>query len=125
MNQRFDEAPGELPGASSHETSPDLGGMLQDLLGGAREQLSSRTVEGVAGGGAVRVTMDGEQNVLAVKLTREAVNPDDIEMLEELLVSALADAARQAQRVKMESVGALAERLGLGSFAPPGADEEG
>lgn len=93
----------------------DAGNLFESLLGGARQQLGATQVEGVAGGGAVRVTMDGEQNVLAVKLSPEIVDPGDIPLLEELIVSALADGARQAQAAKLESVSALAEMFGLGS----------
>lgn len=111
----FERAPGgELsPGASSQGEQP-LAGMLDSLLGGARNELAGAQIEGMAGGGAVRVIMDGEQNVLEVKLSPDVVDANEIEMLEELIVSAMADAARQAQEVKLRSVAALAQSFGLG-----------
>ncbi|MCK9520413.1 MAG: YbaB/EbfC family nucleoid-associated protein [Dehalococcoidia bacterium] len=101
----------------------DPASMLENLLGGARQQLGTTHVEGVSGGGAVRVTMDGEQNVLSVKLSPEVVDPGDIEMLEELIVSALADAAGQAQAAKLESVSNLARMFGLGEILGDGLQE--
>lgn len=114
-SNEFEGAPGnvQFPGASQQQEQ-SLAGMLDSLLGGARNQLATEQVEGMAGGGAVRVIMDGEQNVLDVKLSPEVVDPNEIGMLEELIVSAMADAARQAQEVKLRSVSALAEMFGLG-----------
>lgn len=125
-DERASAAPGDSfpPGAAA--VPEDAGAMLERLLGGARQQLSAAAIEGVAGGGAVRVRMDGEQNVLGVKLAPEVVDPGDIELLEDLIVSALADAARQAQAAKLRSVGALAEMFGLGGAfvgEPAGEDD--
>lgn len=106
--------PGEDPGIPAQPGSPS--GLFEQLLGGARAQLGDVRVVGLAGGGAVRVTMDGEQNVLSVKLDPEAVRGDQVEWLEDMIVSALADGARQAQEAKLRSVAALAERLGLGDM---------
>lgn len=88
---------------------------MQELLGGTREELSRQTVEGVAGGGAVRLTMAGDGSVSALCISPEAVDPLDLEALEELIVAAFADARRQVQAVKLQSVGKLAEAFGLGA----------
>lgn len=107
-------APGrpDSPGAGSFSLDP--GSLLQGLVGGTREELSRQTVEGLAGGGAVRVTMAGDGEVTAVRISPAAVEPLDLELLEELIISALADARRQVQAVKMQSLGRLAEAFGLG-----------
>jgi len=109
--------PGEGPGPPGQLESSF--GLLEELLGGAQAQLSSIQVVGQAGGSAVRVTMDGEQNVLAVQLDPEAVRSDQVEWLEDMIVTAMADGARQAQEAKLRSVAALAERLGLGGMFEP------
>lgn len=123
-DERASAAPGgnESPGAAAFPGN--AGAMLEQLLGGARQHLSAEAIEGVAGGGAVRVQMDGEQNVLGVSLAPEVVDPGDIELLEELIVSALADAARQARAAKLRSVGALAEMFGLGGAFGGGPVED-
>ncbi|MCC7366433.1 MAG: YbaB/EbfC family nucleoid-associated protein [Dehalococcoidia bacterium] len=104
-----DTTPGALPDL-------DLSSLLRGVLGGAQDELSAAGVEGVAGGGAVRIAMTGDGAVVAVRLQPEAVDPGDIAMLEELLVSAFADARRQTQALKMQSAGRLAEAFGLGGL---------
>ena len=84
----------------------------QAMLQRAQEQLAAQTVEGSAGGGAVRVTMNGEQKVRAVK-----VDADDVEMLEDLIVAAIHDAAERASALQADSLGML-----TGGMAPPGLD---
>ena len=73
---------------------------LQDMqrkLEQAQERLGEETVEGTAGGGAVTVTMTGHHEVRAIKISKEAVDPEDVETLEDLVVSAIHDAFKRAQ----------------------------
>lgn len=87
----------------------------QAMLQRAQEQLAAQTVEGSAGGGAVRVTMNGEQKVRAVKIEPDVVDADDVEMLEDLIVAAIHDAAERASALQADSLGML-----TGGLAPPG-----
>lgn len=87
----------------------------QAMLQRAQEQLAAQTVEGSAGGGAVRVTMNGEQKVRAVKIAPDVVDADDVEMLEDLIVAAIHDAAERASALQADSLGML-----TGGLAPPG-----
>ncbi|HRV09588.1 MAG TPA: YbaB/EbfC family nucleoid-associated protein, partial [Acidobacteriota bacterium] len=57
--------------------------------------LTSMRVEGVSGGGAVRVVLNGKKELQEVQLAREAVDPDDVEMLQDLILAAYQDGARQ------------------------------
>ena len=105
---------------------PDLealgaGGGFGDLLAQAQEALAAqaaaaqRQVEGVAGGGAVRIRATGTGEVLAVSIAREAVDPDDVTMLEDLVLAALHDVnaqLREIQRDAMGSLGGLGDLLG-------------
>ncbi|KAA0229980.1 YbaB/EbfC family nucleoid-associated protein [bacterium] len=72
---------------------------LQEKLSETQESLASLRVEGTAGGGMVTVVMNGRQEVLHVKLEKEVVNPDDIELLEDLIVAAVNQALTNAQEL--------------------------
>lgn len=77
---------------------------MQDRLQKAQEELTHRTFSASAGGGMVTVECDGKMAVRRVKLDRTVVNPDDIEMLEELIVAATAEAQRKAAAVMQEEM---------------------
>lgn len=63
----------------------------------AQEELKTKTVEATAGGGVITVVANGSQEIVAIKIKPEAVDPDDIEMLEDLVVAAVNEALRKAQ----------------------------
>jgi len=67
--------------------------------------LKERVVEGSAGGGMVVANANGQGTLLAVKISPEVVNPDDIEMLEDLVVAAVSQALRKAQALREEEMG--------------------
>ena len=70
-----------------------------------------------AGGGAVEVTVSGKREIVKVKLSEEAVDPDDVEMLEDLIVAATNEALRQAEEAAASAMSALTGGLGgLGGF---------
>ncbi len=85
----------------------------QAALQRAQEQLASQTVEGSAGGGAVRVTMTGEQKVQAIAIEPDVVDPDDVEMLEDLVMAAIHDASERASALQADSIGLFAGGLDL------------
>ncbi len=85
----------------------------QELLAKAQEELAAREVEGTAGGGAVRVTMSGDQKITGITLEPEVVDPEDVEMLQDLILAAIADAAERASAMQSESMGALTAGLNL------------
>ena len=73
----------------------------------AQEELKQARVEGSAGGGMVSATVNGQGELVSVKLTPEVVNPDDIEMLEDLILAAVSDAANKARELMESRMGAL------------------
>ena len=89
---------------------------LQKQMMEMQEELSKKTVEGTAGGGMVRVVANGRQEVLQVKIDPEVVDPDDIELLEDLIVAAIAN-ARDNSKAMMEAE--------IGKFLPGGIDSLG
>ncbi|MGH9165251.1 MAG: YbaB/EbfC family nucleoid-associated protein [Acidimicrobiales bacterium] len=96
----------------------DMAGLLaqaqamQERLAAAQEQAAGTSVEGQAGGGAVRVTLTGDLVVTAVSIDPRAVDPDDVPMLEDLLLAACNDAIEQAKELSRDAVGDI--ELGLG-----------
>jgi len=80
---------------------------LQAQLLKAQEELATMTVEASAGGGAVTVTMNGQQQILSVKIAREVVNPEDVEMLEDMVLSAVKEAQNKAQEAAAKKMGGL------------------
>jgi DNA-binding YbaB/EbfC family protein len=80
---------------------------LQAQLLKAQEELANLTVEASSGGGAVTVTMNGQQQILSVKIAREVVNPEDVEMLEDMVLSAVKEAQVKAQEAAAKKMGGL------------------
>ena len=80
---------------------------LQTQLLKAQEELATMTVEASSGGGAVTVTMNGQQQILSVKIAKEVVNPEDVEMLEDMVLSAVKEAQIKAQEMAAKKMGGL------------------
>jgi DNA-binding YbaB/EbfC family protein len=80
---------------------------MQQEMTRVQEELASTVVEGTSGGGAVTVAVNGDFKVSKVTLKPEAVDPDDIETLEDLLVVALNDALGKVQVLSSSKMGAL------------------
>jgi len=70
-------------------------------------EMSQLTVEGSSGGGAVTVAMDGKKNLKAIKISPEVVDPDDLEMLEDLVLAAVGDASRKVDETLSSQLGGL------------------
>ena len=70
-------------------------------------ELAEKRVEGTAGGGMVKVTANGRQEIMEIKIDPEVVNPDDIEMLEDLIIAAANQALENAQRMQAEGMSRL------------------
>jgi nucleoid-associated protein EbfC len=99
---------------------PDMAQLLQQAqqmqqqLVAAQEELARTEVTGTAGGGLVTVTMTGSGDVTAVTIAPAAVDPDDLETLQDLVVAALHDAKREADALAAQTMGPLAGGLGGG-----------
>ena len=90
---------------------------LQARLAKAQEELEEMTVEGSAGGGVVRAVVSGKLKVQSVHIEPDAVDPDDVQMLEELVLAAVNEALQKAQDAAQQKMGALTGGLkipGLG-----------
>jgi len=97
--------------------------MQADMLA-AQEQLKQEEVSASAGGGMVKVTVSGDLVIKRVELDREAVDPEDVEMLADLVLAAVNEALRSAQELAAQRLGGVAGPLGgaggLGGLGLPG-----
>ena len=84
---------------------------MQKDMAKAQEEIKNSVVEASIGGGAVSVTMNGEQEVLSIKIAPAAVDPDDVEALEDLIVAAVNEANRKAKEVSEQKLGAVTGNL--------------
>jgi DNA-binding YbaB/EbfC family protein len=97
---------------------PDLGALLQQAqqmqqqLVAAQAEAASQEHEGVAGGGAVKVTVTGGMEFRSVTIRPDAVDPDDVEMLEDLVLAALHEAVGKVNAAQQESLGGIGGALG-------------
>lgn len=80
---------------------------LQAQLLKAQEELANLTVEASSGGGAVTVVMNGQQQIQSVKISPEVVNPEDVEMLEDMVLTAVREASVKAQELAAKQLGGL------------------
>ena len=78
---------------------------MQAEMARVQDELKSETVEASAGGGMVKVVMTGEMTVQSVSIDPEAVDPDDVAMLEDLVAAAVNEASRQAQDLAARRMG--------------------
>lgn len=91
-------------------TAGGLGGLLEqaEQMMAAQQAASEREIEGVAGGGMVRVRTTGTGEVLGVSIDPEAVDPADVTMLEDLVLAALRDMNAQLLEIQHDAMGPLA-----------------
>ena len=83
-----------------------------------QKELETKEFMAKAGGGAVEVTVTGKKEITKVKLSEEVVDPDDIEMLEDLVMAAANEALRMADEANAELMGKMTGGLGLGGGLP-------
>lgn len=100
----------------------NMGGMMKKVqklqadMAKMQEELKKKTVDVSAGGGAVKIVMSGEKQVQSLKIDPKAVDPEDVEMLEDLLSAAINEAVRKVDEMMTTEMGKLTGGLNL----PPG-----
>ena len=80
---------------------------MQNRLAKIQQELEDTEIEGSAGGGAVKVIVNGQREFRSISIDPEFVDPDDVEMLEETIAAAISDAMGRAQKLSEEKMGAL------------------
>ncbi len=92
---------------------------MQQEMGKVQEEARNKIVEASAGGGMVTVTANGGMEIVSIKIDREVVNPDDIDMLQDLIAAAANEALRLAQQMVTDEMGKVTGGLnipGLGNM---------
>jgi DNA-binding YbaB/EbfC family protein len=80
---------------------------LQAKMMKLQEEMADKTVESTSGGGMVKVVANGRQQIVAVDIEKEVVDPDDVDMLQDLILAAANDALAKAQEMVSEEMGKL------------------
>ena len=86
---------------------------LQAKMLRLQEELAEKTVETSSGGGMVKVVANGRQQIVAIEIEKEVVDPEDIEMLQDLLLAAINDALTKAQEMVTEEMNKLTGGLNI------------
>jgi DNA-binding YbaB/EbfC family protein len=80
---------------------------VQAMQAQMQQRMSELSVEGSAGGGMVKAVMNGHKEVLSVAIDKEAVDPNDVEMLQDLVVAAVNEASRKVDEAMQNQLGAM------------------
>jgi DNA-binding YbaB/EbfC family protein len=86
---------------------------IQTKMAKLQEDLGDRTVEASSGGGMVTVVANGRQEVLSIKIEQEVIDPDDAEMLQDLIMAAVNDALTRAKDMVNEEMGKLTKGMNI------------
>lgn len=104
--------PGGMPGNMNNLMKQAQ--RMQRQMEEKQQELETKEFTATAGGGAVTVTVSGKKEITSVKLSKEVVDPDDIEMLEDLIVAAANEALREMEAASTEAMNSLTGGLGGG-----------
>ncbi len=86
---------------------------MQERMAKLQEELGGRTVEATAGGGMVTVVMNGRQEIVSVRIEKEVVTPDDVELLQDLVRGAVNEAVSRSRKVMAEELTRITGGLNL------------
>jgi DNA-binding YbaB/EbfC family protein len=89
---------------------------MQNKMARIQEELEQQVIEGTAGGGVVKVRANGHQKVLSIDIDPEAVDPADVELLQDMVLAAVNEALDRSRDLAAQELGGLTAGLGL----PPG-----
>jgi hypothetical protein len=106
--------PGGMPGNMNNLMKQAQ--RMQKQMEEAQKELEEQEITATAGGGAVEVTVSGKREITKVKLSEEVVDPDDIEMLEDLIMAAANEALRKVEEASQASMSKITGGIGGGMF---------
>ena len=113
MSKRGDPRRGApMPRTNPANTQNAFQALQQKMLE-AQDALASENVEVSAGGGAITVVINGQQEIQSIKISAEAMAAGDVEMLQDMLVAAMNEASGRSQELASQKMGALTGGLGL------------
>lgn len=86
---------------------------MQERMGQVQKELETKTVEAQAGGGMVSVVVNGKYEIISLKIEKEVVNPEDIEMLQDLIVAVVNEGIRKAQDMSSSEMAKITGGLNI------------
>lgn len=86
---------------------------MQERMANLQKELEMKTVEAQAGGGMVRVVVNGKYEIVSLKIEKEVVNPEDIEMLQDLIAAAVNEGIRKAQEMSSSEMAKITGGLNI------------
>ncbi|MDF1592312.1 MAG: YbaB/EbfC family nucleoid-associated protein [Desulfobacterales bacterium] len=86
---------------------------LQTQMMRLQEEMADKTVETTAGGGMIKVIANGRQQILSIQIEKEVVNPEDVEMLQDLMIAAVNDALQKSQEMVSAEMSKLTGGLNI------------
>ncbi|PKN51265.1 MAG: YbaB/EbfC family nucleoid-associated protein [Deltaproteobacteria bacterium HGW-Deltaproteobacteria-13] len=86
---------------------------MQERMGQLQKELETKTVEADAGGGMVRVVVNGKYEIVSLKIEKEVVNPEDIEMLQDLIIAVVNEGIRKAQEMSASEMSKITGGLNI------------
>ena len=107
---------GKISGAARQAEMQQKIQQMQEQMTAAQEAVEAQIFTASVGGGVVEAKVNGKKEVLAVTIKPEAVDPDDVEMLQDLVVSAVNEALRQADEAMEKGMSGVTGGLNLGAF---------
>ena len=81
--------------------------MMQKRMAQLQQELEERRIEATAGGGMVTAVVSGKQQLISLTIDPQAVDPNDVEMLQDLVVAAVSEALKQSQKLAQEEMGKI------------------
>lgn len=89
---------------------------MQAQIARLQDELGERTVEATAGGGAIKAVANGRQEIVSIKIDPAAVDPEDVEMLQDLILAAVNEALHQSQEMVAREMGKITGNVRLPGF---------
>jgi len=89
---------------------------MQERMANLQKELETKTVEAQAGGGMVSVVVNGKYEIVSLKIEKEVVNPEDIEMLQDLVAAAINEGIRKAQEMSASEMSKITGGLNIPGF---------
>jgi hypothetical protein len=102
-------------GSNAQAMQAQLQAAMQDQMAKMQDELASQQIEGTAGQGAVKVVVNGQREPLSVKIDKSVIDPEEPDLLEDLVLTAMKDALSKAHELEQDS----AQRM-AGGLLPPG-----
>ena len=87
--------------------------MMQKRMAQMQQELEERRIEATSGGGMVKAVVSGKQQLISLTIDPKAVDPEDVEMLQDLVVAAVSEALKQSQKMSEEEMGKITGGLNL------------